>query len=60
VVEDLHKEMDRLEVGELVVVHVHAHRKEESCIAPVDNLVRSELHVPPTNRTQNQRSKCEE
>ena len=42
-IEDLDKEVDGLEVGELVVVGVDAQAKEESCIATVHNLEVAEL-----------------
>ncbi len=42
-VEHLDKEVDRLEVGELVVVGVDARAKEEPRVAAVDELVVAEL-----------------
>lgn len=35
--------MNSFKVGELVVIGVNACAKEESCIAPIDNLVVAEL-----------------
>jgi len=42
-VQHLDKEVDRLEIGELVVVCVDARAKEESGVPPVDDLVVPEL-----------------
>lgn len=42
-VEHLDEEVDRLEVGELVVVGVDTRAKEEPCVPPVDDLVVAEL-----------------
>ncbi len=42
-VEHLDKEMDRLEVGQLVVVGVDARAEEEPRVPPVDELVVAEL-----------------
>lgn len=37
-VQDLYKEMNRFQVGQLVIVGVDAHAKEEPGITPVNNL----------------------
>jgi hypothetical protein len=42
-IENLDKEVDGFEVGELVVVSIDAQAKEESCIATVHNLEVAEL-----------------
>lgn len=42
-VENLYKEMDRLEVRELIVVGVHADTEEETGVSSVDDLVVPEL-----------------
>jgi hypothetical protein len=42
-VEHLDKEVDRLEVGELIIVCVDAGAKEEAGVPPVDDLVVAEL-----------------
>ena len=42
-VEGLHKEVDELQHNELVVMDVDADGEEETCVAPVDDLVRAEL-----------------
>ena len=49
VVEDLHEEMDRLEVSKLVIVHINTHGEEEACITPIYDFVRAELHLPSTD-----------
>jgi hypothetical protein len=41
--ENLDKEMDRFEVGELIVVRVDADAEEETSVSSVDDLVVSEL-----------------
>lgn len=41
--ENLYKEMDRLEVRELIVVGVHADTEEETGVSSVDDLVVPEL-----------------
>ena len=38
-VEELHEEVDGLEVRQLVVRHVHAHGEVQPRVAPVDELV---------------------
>ena len=43
VVQDLDEEVDGLQVGQLVVGHVHAEREEEARVAAVDHLVLPEL-----------------
>ena len=40
---DLYEEVHGLEVGELVVVRVHADAEEEASVTPVDELVGAEL-----------------
>ncbi|RUS17629.1 hypothetical protein BC937DRAFT_89701 [Endogone sp. FLAS-F59071] len=42
-VQDLHEEVDGLEVGELVVIGVDADAEEEASVTAVDNLVVAEL-----------------
>jgi len=42
-IEDLDKEVNGLEVGELVIVCVDAGAEEKTCVAAVNNLVVSEL-----------------
>lgn len=44
-VEELHEEVDRLEVRQLVVRHVHAHGEVQPRVAPVDELVALVLRV---------------
>lgn len=43
--ENFHKQVDRLEVGQLVVVRIDADAEEEAGVSSVDNLVVSELSV---------------
>ena len=43
-VEDLDEEVDRLEVGQLVIVGVDAGAEEKPRVPPVHDLVRPELH----------------
>ena len=42
-IEDLDKEMDRLEIGQFVVVGVDAETKKEACVPTVDDLEVAEL-----------------
>ena len=46
-VQNLHKQMDALKIGELIVSHVHTHGEIQASISPVDDLVRLELHQVP-------------
>jgi hypothetical protein len=43
VIKDLHKQVDGLQGGQLVVRHIDAHREEQASIPPVHDLVRLEL-----------------
>ena len=45
VIQDLHKQVDALQVGQLVVGHVHAEAKVQPRIAAVDHLVGLELRT---------------
>ncbi len=42
-VQNLHKQVDRLEIRQLVVSHVNTHAEVKPSIPPVDDLVRFEL-----------------
>jgi hypothetical protein len=42
-IEDLNKEVNRLEVGKLVVVGIYARAEEEAGVSPVDHFVVAEL-----------------
>lgn len=43
VVQDLDKQMYALQIRQLIVGHVDAHREEQTRIPPVDHLVRPKL-----------------
>lgn len=45
VIKDLHKQVNGLQGGQLVVRHINAHREEQPSIPPVDDLVCLELLV---------------
>ena len=47
VIQDFHKQVDALQVCQLVVSHIHAHGKVQSRIPPVDDFVCLELHQAP-------------
>ena len=50
-VEELDEEVDRLEVEQLIVVHVHAQREKEPGVPPVDELVLGVLQSGKTRIT---------
>ena len=38
-VQELHEQVDGLEISQLVIAHVHAQAEEEASVSPVDDLV---------------------
>lgn len=44
-IQNLHKQMNTLEVGQLIVCYVHTKREKQSCISSIDDLVCSELQT---------------
>jgi len=44
-VQYLHKQMDTLQVSQLIVGYIHAHREKQSSITPVYHLVCSKLKI---------------
>lgn len=48
VIQDLHKQMDGLQVCQLIVSHVHTEAEVQPRIPPVDDLVGLELQRQPT------------
>jgi hypothetical protein len=43
-VQYLNKQMDTFQVCQFVVGDVHTYREKKSCISPIYNFVRAELH----------------
>ena len=52
VVQNLHKQVNRLQICELIVRHIYAEAEVQPGISPVDDLVRLELQTEPVAELQ--------
>ena len=52
VVQNLHKQVNRLQICELIVCHIYAEAEAQPGISPVDDLIRLELQTDPVVKLQ--------
>ena len=52
VVQNLHKQVNRLQICELIVCHIYAEAEVQPGISPVDDLVGLELQTKPIGKLQ--------